>query len=253
MRHKTILFFSALFLATTGVTAQVNIRDSSISMPLIYATYGYQFPGGDLAEQFGSNSSIGGGVMLKTKKNWIIGVEGNFMFGQSVRNSDSLLRSISTSEGFLIDANGYYADLVYYERGYNFLFKFGKVIPLLSPNPNCGFTLLAGAGYIQDKIRIHNPGNTAPQLDGDYKKGYDRLNGGIAVTGSIGYMYLSNKRLLNFSGALEFMQAWTNPYRERNFDTGMKDTRKLSSQFYTIRVTWYIPLYRRAPKEYYMY
>lgn len=253
IQNKIISITSALFITASCLFAQVNIHDSTIFSPLIYATYGYQFPGGDLAKQFGSNSSIGGGFIFKTKHNWMFGVEGNFMFGQSVKNSDSLLRSISTRDGFLIDANGFYADIVYYQRGFNFFAKFGKVIPLLSPNPNCGFTLLAGAGYIQDKIRIHNPGNTAPQLLGDYIKGYDRLNGGIAVTGSLGYMYLSNTRLLNFSVAFEFMQAWTKPYRERDFDTGKQDTQKLSSQFYTIKVYWMIPLYRRVPKEFYMY
>ncbi|MCX6304464.1 MAG: hypothetical protein NT040_05815 [Bacteroidetes bacterium] len=253
MYRKIISFIAALVLTTSCLFAQVNIHDSTIFTPLIYATYGYQFPGGDLAKQFGSNSSIGGGFMLKTKKNWLFGAEGNFMFGQSVRNTDSLLSNISTRDGFIIDANGFYADMVYYERGFNFFAKFGKVIPLLSPNPNCGFTLVAGAGYIQDKIRIHNPGNTAPQLLGDYKKGYDRLNGGPAVTGSLGYMYLSNMRLVNFSVSFEFMQAWTTPYRKRDFDTGRQDTRKLSSQFYTFKVCWIIPLYRRAPKEFYMY
>jgi hypothetical protein len=253
MRRKAIPLIVALFITSSSLFSQLNIRDSAIFTPMIYATYAYQFPGGDLAEQFGSNSSIGGGFSIKTKHNWMFGVEGNFMFGQSVRNSDSLLRNISTQEGFIIDANGYYADIIYYERGYNFFAKFGKAIPLLSPNPNCGFTLLAGAGYIQDKIRIHNPGNTAPQLLGDYKKGYDRLNGGFAVTGSLGYLYLSNTRLLNFSASLEFMQAWTTPYRKRNFDTGKQDTRNLSSQFYSIRVCWIIPLYRRVPKEFYLY
>ena len=250
---RVFFLFLVLLLAAAGSVAQVNVRDSVIFTPMIQVTYGYQFPGGDLARQFGGNSSIGGGLSFKTKRNWLIGIEGNFMFGQSVKNSDSLLKIISTREGFVIDANGYYADMVYYERGYNFLLKFGKVIPLLAPNPNCGFVVTAGGGYIQDKIRIHNPGNTAPQLLGDYKKGYDRLNGGIALTGSIGYMYLSSKRLLNFSGAFEFMQAWTSPYRKRNFDTGKQDTRKLSSQFYTLRVSWILPLYKRVPKEFYFY
>jgi hypothetical protein len=253
MPFKSLPLITALLLWSSLLSAQVNIRDSAIFTPLIYATYAYQFPGGDLAQQFGSNSSIGGGLLLKTKTNWLIGLEGNFIFGQTVKHSDSLLRNISTQDGFLIDANGFYADMVYYERGYNFFARFGKVIPVLSPNPNCGITLIAGAGYMQNKIRLHNPGNTAPQLLGDYKKGYDRLNGGFALTGSIGYMYLSNKRLLNFSGAFEFMQAWTSPYRERDFDTGMKDTRKFNSQFYSVKVAWYIPFYRRAPKEFYMY
>jgi hypothetical protein len=151
MHHKVLSLSTALLLTVSSLFAQVSIHDSIITTPLIYATYGYQFPGGDLAKIFGSNSSIGGGFLLKTKHNWIFGVEGNFMFGQSVKNSDSLLRVISTPEGLIIDANGYYADIVYYQRGYNFFAKFGKVIPLLSPNPNCGFTLLAGAGYIQEK------------------------------------------------------------------------------------------------------
>jgi len=251
-RRLTLLIIVSL-ITTAGLFAQVNIRDSVIFTPLIYATYAYQFPGGDLAKQFGSNSNIGGGVMFKTKHNWLFGAEGNYLFGQSVKNSDALLKGISTSDGFVIDANGYLADIVFYESGFNVFAKFGKVIPLLAPNPNSGFTLIAGAGYIQDKIRIHVIGNTAPQLLGDYLKGYDRLNGGIAVTGSLGYMYLSNKRLLNFSVSLEFMQAWTNPYRERDFDTGKKDTRKLNSQFYAIRFNWMIPLYRRVPKEFYLY
>ncbi|MEI7499208.1 MAG: hypothetical protein WCK84_02065 [Bacteroidota bacterium] len=244
---------TVFILTVSSLFGQLNIHDSIIFTPLISATFGYQFPGGDLAKQFGSNASIGGSIMFKTRNNWLFGAEGNFMFGQTVKNSDSLLKIISTRQGFVIDANGYYADMVFYERGFTFFGKFGKVIPLLAPNPNSGFTILAGAGYIQDKIRIHNPGNTAPQLLGDYKKGYDRLNGGFAVTGALGYMYLSNTRLVNFSLSFEFMQAWTNPYRERDFDTGKKDTRKLSSQFYSVRVSWIIPLYRRVPKEFYVY
>lgn len=253
MTRLFILLFATLSLSVTNVVSQVSIRDSAIFATLIYATYGYQFVDGDLNARFGSNSSIGGGVLFKTKTNWIVGGEGNFMFGQSVKNGDDLMKGIATSEGYVIDANGFIADIVYYERGYNFFAKFGKVISLLAPNPNSGFTLMAGAGYIQNKIRLHNPSNTAQQILGDYKKGYDRLNGGMALTGSLGYMYLSNSRLLNFSLGFEFMQAWTTPYRERDFDTGLKDTQKLNSQFYTIKAAWYIPLYRRAPKEFYLY
>lgn len=248
-----LLFLLFCIIFTLRVSAQSSIRDSSIFATLIYADYGYQFPSGDLAELFGSNSSIGGGVQFKLRSNWILGFEGNFMFGQSVKNTDELLKGISTPEGYIIDANGYVADIVYYERGYNFTARFGKIIRLLAPNPNCGFTIMAGAGYIQDKIRIHNPGNTAPQILGDYNKGYDRLNGGLAMTGSLSYMYLGNTRLLNFSAGFEFMQAWTTPYRDRNFDTGKKDDRKFSSQFYTLKLCWIIPLYGRSPEKFYLY
>lgn len=233
--------------------AQVKISDSGIFAPLLSATYSFHVPQGDLAELFGGCSSIGGSLLFKTSGNWLIGAEGNFMFGQSVKNGDQILASLTTSEGYLIDANGLIADIVYHERGYNFLARLGKVIPVLSPNPNCGFTITAGAGYLQDKIRIHNPGNTAPQIAGDYKKGYDRLNGGFLLSGTLGYMYLSNSRLLNFSLSLEFQQAWTTFYRDRNFDTGLKDDRKMSTQFYGAKLSWILPLYKRAPQEFYLY
>ncbi len=253
MFRKLLLAITALLGLSSASLSQVSIQDSSIFTPIIYATYSYMWPGGDMAERFGSNSSIGGGFMLKTAGNWLFGVEGNYLFGQSVKNSDSLLKSISTSNGFLIDANGMYADLVYYERGYTFLAKFGKIIPVFAPNPNCGLTITAGGGYMENKIRIHNAGNTAPQLLGDYKKGYDKLNGGIVFEGTLGYTYLSNTRLLNFYIGFQFMQAWTKSLRDFDFDDRAQDTKKYSSQYYSVKVKWMIPLYRRTPKEYYLY
>jgi hypothetical protein len=249
-----IRILTALPLLLSLVTpAQVSIRDSAIATTMVYATYSYQFPGGDLSKRYGSNSSIGGGLQFKTKSNWILGVEGNYQFGSTVRNQDSLLVTISTPGGYIIDANGRFADIILYERGYSFYGYFGKLFPWIGPNPNSGFTFLLGGGYLQNKLRILNPGNTAPQLWGDYKRGYDKLNGGFALSASAGYLFMSNNRLLNFSLAFEFIQAWTQSKRPVDFDTGKPDPKHLSSQFYGIKATWNIPLYRRAPKEYYLY
>ena len=252
--YGAIKFLLFLFLMIqVSSHAQVSIADSSITTPMVYATYSYQFPGGDLAERYQSNSSIGGGFMVKTRSNWLIGVEGNFQFGSGVKNQDSLLTTISTPEGYIIDANGKYADVILYERGYSFYGLIGKLFPWVGPNPNSGFTLIAGGGYLQNKMRILNPDNTAPQLWGDYKKGYDRLNGGFALTASLGYLYMSSSRLLNFGFAFEFVQAWTKSKRPVDFNTGKPDKQNLSSQFYNIKVTWNIPIYRRTPKEFYYY
>jgi hypothetical protein len=253
MKNKIIIpFLFTTLVALTGYS-QVSIKDSAIFTSMFYAAYSIQFPGGDLSQRFGANSSIGGGMMFKTKSNWLFGAEGNFLFGGTVKNSDSLLRNISTPEGFIIDANGYYADVIFYERGYSIYGKFGKLIPVFSPNPNSGLTIMAGFGYLQNKIRIHNPNNTAPQIYGDYKKGYDHLNSGFAVNASIGYTYLSNSRLVNFYGGFEFIQSWTNSRREYDFDLGKKETSNYSSQFYGIKLVWIIPLYKRTPKTYYLY
>jgi len=253
MKNKIIIsFLFSTLMSFTGFS-QVSIKDSSIFTSMFYATYSVQFPGGDLTQRFGTNSSIGGGMMFKTKSNWLFGAEGNFLFGGTIKNKDSMLVHISTPNGFIIDANGYFADVVYYERGYSIYGKFGKIIPVLASNPNSGLTIMAGAGYLQNKIRIHNPGNSAPQIYGDYKKGYDHLNSGIAINGSIGYTYLSNSRLLNFYVGTEFIQSWTKSRRDYDFDLGKKETTNYSSQFYGIKFVWMIPLYKRLPKSYYLY
>ena len=252
MKSRALLLILVL-TAFSGSFGQVNVKDSAITAPIIYATYSYQFPGGDLAKRFGSNSSIGGGFLVKTSGNWLLGLEGNFLFGNGVKNQDSMLVLISTPEGNIIDANGMYANVVLYERGYSFYGYFGKLIPVLSPNPNSGFTVTVGGGYVQNKIRVLNPDNTAPQLQGDYRKGYDKLNGGFALTGSLGYIYLSDSRLLNFSLAFEFIQAWTKSKRDYNFDLKGPDPLHYSSQFYGIKACWFIPFYKRKPKEYYLY
>ena len=240
------------FMADHGFS-QVSIKDSSINVPMIYATYAYQLPGGDLAKRFGGNSSIGGGFMFKSKSNWMFASEGNYLFGGTVKDGEVLLKNIVTSEGFVLNSNGYYAEIGFAERGFNILGKFGKLFPVISPNPNSGPLVMIGGGFIQDKIRIHDGDNTAPQVQGDYKKGYDRLNNGWLVSGTLGYLFLSDSRLINLFVGVEVMQTWTTYRRDRNFDTGKKDNSKLSSQFYGIKVKWIIPLYKRKPKDFYLY
>jgi hypothetical protein len=253
MFRKFILSFIITVLIVLQAVSQVNIKDSSIVIPMIYATYAYQLPGGDLAKRFGGNSSIGGGFMLKTRSNWLFAAEGNYIFGGTVKNGDSLLTKIATPNGYVINANGYFSEIGFAETGYNITGKFGKLFPVLSPNPNSGPVIMIGGGYLKDKIKIHDGDNTAPQLYGDYKKGYDRLNTGLVLSATIGYLLMSDSRLINFYIGLEFMQSWTKYRRARNFDTGKQDNSSLSSQFYGVKVKWMIPLYKRKPKDYYLY
>jgi hypothetical protein len=253
MYRKLIIPLIFLQFIFTQSFSQVGVKDSAIFVPMFYATYAYQFPSGDLAKRFGPNSSVGGGFMFKTRSNWLFAAEGNYLFGNNVKNGDSLLKNIATPDGFVINADGFYAEIGFAETGFNVIGKVGKLFPVLSPNPNSGPSILIGGGYIQDKIRIHDNDNTARQLQGDYKKGYDRLNNGWLVTGTIGYLFLSDSRLINFFVGFEFTQSWTKYRRDVNFDTGIHDNSSLTSQFYGAKVKWVIPLYKRKPKDYYLY
>ena len=251
---KHMHFFILLMILTPGlVYSQLSVKDSAIFTPLIFGTYSYQWPGGDLAQIFGSNSSIGGGLIFKTKSNWLVGAEGNWLFGGTVKISDVLLSNIVSHEGYVIDPNGFFADIYYYERGFSFYAKFGKLFPVLTPNPNSGITLMAGVGFMQDRIRIHSAQNDLPQITGDYEKGYDRLNSGPAVTASLGYLYLGSTRLLNCYIGFEFIQASTKSKRDMDFDAGLKNNMNYNSQFYSAKFIWFIPLYKRKPQAYYVY
>lgn len=233
--------------------AQTSVKDSTIFTALLYASYTYQIPGNDLAKRFGNNSSIGGGCLFKTRENLIFGLDFSFMFSENVKEETTLLQDISTSEGYLIGQDGLYAEIHMWERGFNTFFKAGKLFPIFGPNPNSGLAIIAGIGYLQHKIRIENRDKTAPQVNGDYKKGYDRLSSGLAINQFIGYMHLGNNKILSFFAGIEFTQAWTKSMRAYDFDKRSKNDTRYFDTLTGIKIGWVIPLYKRLPDKYYYY
>jgi len=123
------LFFAiglTIMLLSPFVTnGQQSVKDSTISMHLIMAQYSAQFPGGDVAERFGPNSQVGAGYLYKTNNNWLIGLDGSFMFGSNVKNSEHILDNIETSDDNIVDLEGIYATYHFYERGYSVIGKAG--------------------------------------------------------------------------------------------------------------------------------
>ncbi len=218
---------------------------------MFYATYAYQIPRGDAVKRFGNNSSIGGGFQIKTKKNWLFGAEFNYMFGGRIKNQESILSSIINSDGFLITSSGEYADINFTEAAYNFSLKAGKIFPVFGSNPNSGILISLQPGFLQHKIKINNPNNTAPQLAGDYKYGYDEMANGFCATEFLGYMYMGNHRLLSFYAGFEFTQAFTKNRRAYNFNTMTFNSGYNHDYYYSFRVGWLIPLYKRMPVGYY--
>ena len=251
MRFTTIIL---LILLAGGLKAQFDINDTTLSIPMFHATYSYQFPGGDMADRFGNNSSIGGGFLYKTNQNWLLGAEFNFLFGDNVKVADQIMGNLKTDEGNIINMAGNFTSYFIYERGYYISGRLGGILPFLQANPNSGITVIGSAGYFQHKIRIEVADNTAPQLLDDYKKGYDRLAGGLGMSEFIGYTYLSNSKLINFYLGFEINQSWSKAKRDVNFDTGEPDP-KLNRYdvLYGIKVGWIIPLFKRLPEKYYYY
>ncbi|MBK9292349.1 MAG: hypothetical protein IPM52_12085 [Bacteroidetes bacterium] len=250
---RTAAFLLLLFLALSGLHAQQSVKDSVVSTALFQASYAFQIPAGDLRERFGYNSQIAAVVGYKTNRNWLWNAHFGFIFGDQVKGREELLRMISTSTGEVIDGDGTYTSLALFERGLHLQAKAGKLFSSGSPNPNSGIFVQGGLGYLAHRIRIETQFGTAPQLAGDYAKGYDHLRGGFAHSLEAGYLFMGNKRTLNFSAGLEWIAAYTRPLRDYSFDLMGRDTRKYTDHYIGLRVNWMIPGYRRAPLKYYYY
>jgi hypothetical protein len=248
---KIFLFLSLFSLFALSLSAQVSIKDSSIYTPLIGASYGFYMPGGDMADRFGNNSALQLNVDFKTRYNWILGINGSYMFGKTIK--ESMFDSISTSTGAIISQEGQLADVRLYERGFTISGTIGRLITFKKPNPNSGIRVDVGFGFMQHKIRIETIGNNVPQLSKQYKKGYDKLSNGFLLTESIGYLYLSNNRLANVYIGFECMQGFTQSRRSYDYDLMKRDTRKRMDILYGARLAWILPLYKKAPPEFYTY
>ena len=250
---KKLLLLLTFSFAASSIFAQINARDSIIAAFVPHVSYSYQFVSGDIAKRYGDNSTIGIGLRYKTKKNFLISADANFIFGSDIKNADSILWMVQTESGFIIDGNGTYALYALYERGYNINVSFGKILPILNPNPNSGLMITAGAGYTLHRMKIDNQHRTAPQLSGDYALGYDMLSGGISLNQFIGWFYMGNSKYANFYGGFEFHQAFTHSLRDWDFSTMQKDNGKYVDYFFGIKVGWMLPIYKRAPDKYYYY
>jgi hypothetical protein len=254
MRLFRIILPLLLLVISVRGQAQRVYSDSAVSIPMIYGFYGYQWPGGDMAEQFGSNSVVGPGFMLKTSSNWLFGAEYNFLFGNNVINGLDILKGIINSDGNVISGDGTPSLVALFERGYTVGAKFGKLIPVIKTDKNSGIFFTAGLGYIGHKIRIEVENQSAPQLKGDYKRGYDRLSGGLMLNQSIGFMYFGQSRLLNFTLSVEAVEGWTKSYRDYYFDTMSPPPEGRQFDFLIgPKIAWMIPLRQRTVSEFFYY
>ncbi len=236
-----------------NMNAPISIKASSLTIPMIYGAYSYQVPLGDMADRFGGSSAIGPGFQVKTSSNWIIGAEWSFIFGNDIKDGFSIFEDIMTSEGNIINGDGLPAVVALFERGNIFTARFGKLCPVLGRNPNSGIHVGIGIGYMNHKIHIEVENNNAPQLIGDYKRGYDRLSSGFAISQFVGYLFMGNSRVANFFVGVEFYQAWTKSRRDYIFDLMSPDKQNRFDMLIGPKIAWILPLHKRAPQEYYLH
>lgn len=241
-----------LLAAASGSRAwqQINVRDSTVRAVVFAPGAGFYFPMADLRQRTGVFYGVGGSIFYKTSRNFYWEGEGAFFTGNRIREKDALMR-LATDDGFIIAQDGGFADVRILFRGWHAEFSVGTLLVRWGPNPNCGLYLKAGAGWHGHKIRIEVQSNNVPALQGEYKKGYDRLRGGIGLVQEVGYIFFSNNKRITFRTGVAFHEAFTRSLRGFNYDSGTPDARNYSDIAFAIKLAWMIPTYIRPSEFYY--
>ena len=254
---KRLLLILSLFCVSIPAFSQYKrmkmnrneFKDSCHHFLIVGIAVEGDIPSGDLSARFGGNFSVGVPVFYKTSKNLIIGVEGNYFFSNNVRENS--LDNMYNAQNTITDGNGNPASVRVNERGFTLYGVVGGVINKLGKNKNSGLLLYAGLGYMQHQIHIADIGRSLPQIAGDLKKGYDRLTGGFATEQFIGYMFLAKNRLANCYVGFTFQEGFTTGLRGYQYDTMAPDNKRRIDILTGIRFGWMLPLYKKAPKEFY--
>lgn len=259
MKQFSILPCILFLLLSSNIVAQRNVKDSIIGTPLIGVHYGAIWTGGDLAKRYGFMNHVGINAGYKTKRNWYYGMDGNFMFGNRIvaeKPSDEfygIFDHLTDSYGNITDVNGDTAIVILFARGFNANVTLGKLFPVLSPNRNSGIMVQIGAGYLNHRLRVETQEQVVPQLELDYKKGYDRLTTGWNLHQFVGYSFMSNAGFYNFYGGFYIQEGFTQNRRTVFFDKPDEPV-STATRFdlqYGLRIGWYIPVYKRQPKDFY--
>lgn len=245
-----------------------DIMKDPIPVAMFQVNYAFHLPGFDTRTLYGVSHDVGGGFVYKTQSNWLFNINGNYIYGPKVKGdrTELLGEAITTDVGEVIGSAGNFVLLELNQRGFHLQGEVGRLFPF-GPNPNSGFFVQVGLGYLQNRIRIdynQTLQNVPIPVDKDYRFGYDRMRGGPAVHLETGYLLLSDTRLLNLSLSLEVNYARTRELRDYDFrvftnpETGVMEpvgytdkSKRYNDFYYGIHVTWNIPTYERKPQDYY--
>jgi len=253
IKHRFIFLIFLFFILSFTAKSQKSVSDSAIFIPSLSINYSYHFASGDIGKTYGNNHAVGTDLTFKLKNQLVLGVGFEYYFSEEVKNQDSYFANIKTEKGFLIDGNGKYAEIFLYERGFNVQLFTGYQFNFWSINPNSGPFVQAGIGFMQYKTQIKNTENTAPQVQGEYVKMYDRLSNGLSLTQFVGYRYMGSKNLWNFYIGVELTQGWTKNRRTYNADLLEGESLNHFDFLTAIKLGWIIPFYKKAPEQYYYY
>ena len=190
-----------LFL-TLFLTLFINTCFTQINKQSAFIVHtNYQIPSGFFAELFKNNPSIGTSFFVEKENHFFYGIEANYLFGNNIKNESLILSNITNKDGSIIASDGYYANINFSRSGLSSNIFAGYAIHLNKTNLS-GVYFSFGIGYVNQKILIDTKNENIPQLNEEYKKGYDSASDGIYGKLSINYKHYSKKGGIQISTGL---------------------------------------------------
>lgn len=249
---RTFLFALFICFSANLVQAQADLFGSEKAPEkkgvVFGVNAGFDFPMADMAKRFGASYRIGPSVSYKTTSNWLFGVKCDWIFGNQIKD-DSLLINIKDRDGVFITNQGDRQGVGTFQRGYAIGVQVGKIIPFIKGATNSGILVMTGVGFIQHKINIFDRDQVIAQINGKYKKGYDRLTNGIYAEQYVGYNHFDRNGRFNFHIGLDILAGFTKGRRDYQFDLMRKDDKARVDILFGLRGGWYIPIFRRKSEE----
>tara|TARA_B110000459_G_scaffold85528_1_gene95828 strand:- start:140 stop:871 length:732 start_codon:yes stop_codon:yes gene_type:complete len=243
MRILTTLCFICLFFTSF---AQQN-KQSAIAL-----CYTHQLPIGNLADQFGDNSSIGFSIFKEKENNLFYGIEVGYLFSNNIRDT-SIFDNISTSTGAVIGADGTYSNINLMQRGFDAHAFVGYAYHPKKNNLS-GVYISGGVGFLQHQIFIDTKNQNIPQLNEEYKKGYNSLTNGVSTKWEASYKFYSPNGKFQMYAGMNMTIAYTknkHPYlfdkEEYTPNTGSWDN------LLGVNVGIIIPIHRKNEEEFHYY
>ena len=251
MIKKTLQSFFFLFfliqLSGQNNEKEISIKDNPGFINII--SYGLDLPAGNMKDLYGTNFRFGvASTYYFTNSNFSIGVSADYLFGYKVKINP--VSNLQTYDNQIFNSNPEFSALNMSERGLIFGVLLSKIIPFKVADKRSGLRLDAGPYFFSHWIHFNDEFGKIPQLEGEYKKGYDNLTGGFAMKEFIGYQHLTKKSRVSFNAGFEFFQGYTKNLRYNNYSTASTEDEKKFDFLFGVKVGWILPLYiEKNPEE----
>ncbi|WP_235298843.1 hypothetical protein [Portibacter marinus] len=232
--YKRLLYLFTILI----VSSVVHGQESQGSLLNLQSSYLLEKPGADLAQRFGLNSKFEFKIEYLWHYQYAFYAKGGIRINQNVK--EDVFSSIRTNEGFVLGANGFYADVFGRKRGFDIGVGFDYLITAFKQNVRLGI----GSSYITHWIKIVDDSQSVPQVVSTSGQFYDRFVSGVGIEENVQFQY--NIERAAFLIGIQFGQFFT---KEHRFMLNLQNSQRRLDLYYGIKLTYLLPLIKFGTTE----